>query len=130
MRCENTEICTSRRPSSSLCGVTPAMRTSGGSVAWNWLSSSVHENVRRSISALASRAAACTAASFALIDRAADHLRLVAQVARLRFVLRDRLPRVAALRPAAADLEGVEQRQAERQRAPARRAPARTARSL
>ena len=44
-------------------GRTPVMRTSGGSVAWNWFSNSVHENARRSINAFASRAAISTAAS-------------------------------------------------------------------
>ena len=39
-----------------MSGRTDVIRTSSGSVVSNWLNSSVHENVRRSISSLAWRA--------------------------------------------------------------------------
>ena len=97
--------------------------------AWNWFSSAVHENARRSISALASRAATCTAASCAWLIDWRMTLRLVAHLARLRVVLRDRLPRLAAGALEPEDLDGVEHGQAdrhERQRRRARCAPPRS----
>ena len=60
MRREYTVATTSMRPAVSICGCTEATRTSAGSVSSNRLNRSVHENARRSMRTLASRAAACS----------------------------------------------------------------------
>ena len=59
----STPMFTENDPSCSRRGCTAVMRTSGGSASSNWTNSAVHEKVRRSMIALASRASADTSAS-------------------------------------------------------------------